>query len=143
LPPPPAPVAKPEPQPEEQSAPEEDTSMCPTPATPSTTSLDGSSAAVPPDPRLVARLTAAQKAELKFLAPLCETAVVESETDPKAVEVGCSCCPPFEGCRSVPGGQPRGNADAAFSALTRSAGSFTKPGVEELAVTFNGSEMKS
>jgi hypothetical protein len=117
--------------------------MCPTPNTPSTAALEGTSAAVPPDSRLMARLTTAQRAALKDLAPLCETAVVQSQTDPRAVEVGCSCCPPFDGCGSVPGGQPRGNADAAFSALTRSAGSFTKPGVEELAVTFDGCEPHS
>jgi|SoiMethySBSTD1v2_1073268.scaffolds.fasta_scaffold424105_2 hypothetical protein len=86
------------------------------------------------------RVTAAQKAELKFLSPLCETAVVPSERNPKQVEVGCSCCPPFDGCGPVSGGQPRGNADGAFPAVTRTAGSFTKPGVQELAVTFDGCE---
>jgi hypothetical protein len=113
--------------------------MCPLPTANSARPAlrEVASDAVPPDPALLKRLTAAQKAELTFLGALCETGVVEND---KRVEVGCSCCPPFDECGPVLGARPRGNVDAVYRVATRSPGAFTKPGVQELAVTFDGCE---
>ena len=86
------------------------------------------------------RLTQAQKAELVFLGALCETAVGVAGD---RVEVGCSCCPPFDQCSPVRGGRPRGNVDEVYRMATRSEGSFTAPGLRELAVTFFGCEPHS
>ena len=90
-----------------------------------------------PNPELLRRLTAAQKADLKFLGALCETGVRDSGA---GIEVGCSCCSPFDQCGPVRGGRPRGNVDEVYRMVTRSEGSFTEPGARELAVTFFGCE---
>lgn len=96
--------------------------------------------ALPPRPELLRRLSAAQKAELRLLGELCETAVRTTEG---AIEVGCSCCPPFDECGPVRGARPRGDLDEVYRMVTRSEGSFTAPGVRELAVTFFGCEPHS
>ena len=96
--------------------------------------------AKPPSPELSKRLTAAQMAELRFLGVLCETAVRGSE---HGVEIGCSCCPPFEACGPVRGSRARGNSDEVYRMVAHSEGSFTEPGVRELAVSFFGCEPHS
>ncbi|HVR21370.1 MAG TPA: hypothetical protein VMS65_16770, partial [Polyangiaceae bacterium] len=93
-----------------------------------------------PGPELMRRLTVAQKAELRFLGELCETNVRAVESD---VEVGCSCCPPFDECGPVRGGRPRGDGDETYPMMTKTEGSFTAPGVRELAVAFYGCEPHS
>jgi hypothetical protein len=98
------------------------------------------SSAAAPSPELMRRLTVAQKAELRLLGELCETSVRAGEG---GVEVGCSCCPPFDECGPVRGGRPRGGLDAAYPMVTQTEGSFTAPGVRELAVTFFGCEPHS
>ncbi len=95
----------------------------------------------PPSPALLARLAPRQKDELALLGSLCETGVVRR--DRGAIEVGCVCCPPFENCGPVAGGKPRGDPEEVYPVLTRSSGSFTRPGTRELAVTFQGCEPHS
>jgi hypothetical protein len=96
--------------------------------------------AKPPSPELMKRLSAAQKAQLRYLSTFCETGVRGSE---QGVEVGCACCPPFEECGPVRGGRPRGNLDEVYRMVSRSEGPFTEPGVREQAVSFFGCEPHS
>jgi len=118
---------------------EDDPGMCPLPTANSAQPAlrEVASDAVAPDPALLRRLTPAQRAELTFLGALCETAVTKGDD---GVEVGCSCCPPFDECGPVRGARPRGDADGVFQVATRTQGAFTKPGVQELAITFDGCE---
>ncbi|HEY3493156.1 MAG TPA: hypothetical protein VGK73_00665 [Polyangiaceae bacterium] len=93
---------------------------------------------VAPNARLLAALSAQQRAELEFLSGVCDTAVTDGKT--RGVLAGCACCPPFDDCPPVRGATPRGDVDEAYALRTRSDGSFSAPGRRELSLTFDGCE---
>lgn len=98
-------------------------------------------ASAPPSPIVTeapAALTdGAQREAFRVLAPLCEATVGRDYGG--TLRAGCACCAPFEECPPKPGVVP---AVTDATALVRSVafGSFTRPAVEEAALSMDGCE---
>lgn len=78
-----------------------------------------------------------QREAFRVLAPLCEATVGRDAAG--TLRAGCTCCAPFEECPPQPGVVP---AVTGATALVRSVafGSFTRPAVEEAALSMDGCE---
>jgi hypothetical protein len=81
-------------------------------------------------------------AALSFLGGLCQIGVRGEERAFGMVvdqRFGCTCCAPFQGC--PPTGKPEvSNPEEVYAMIQKTAGSFTRPGADELAVTLDGCE---
>jgi hypothetical protein len=81
-------------------------------------------------------------AALSFLRGLCQTGVRGEERAYGLIidqRFGCTCCAPFRDC--PPTGKPEvSNPDEVYTMIQKTAGSFTRPGADELAVTLYGCE---
>jgi hypothetical protein len=81
-------------------------------------------------------------AALSFLRGLCQTGVRGEERAYGMTidqRFGCTCCAPFRGCPPT-GGPEVSNPDEVYAMIQKTAGSFTRPGADELAVTLDGCE---